>query len=274
MLIAIPTGIKIFNWLATMAGGAIRFTTACLFASGLIALFTIGGISGVMHASPPADLQQTDTYFVAHIHYVLFGGSMMGLFAGVYYYYPKMTGRLMDERLGKWHFWLTFIGANLAFFPMHLAGMHGMPRRVYTYDAGQGFTLANELSTIGAYIIAVATLIFFVNLIRSRRVGAVAGNNPWGAPTIEWSTPSPPPDYNYAVIPIITSRYPLWDSNGRPIALETLGTLGTPVEQREVGGLTAAQLGIAMPASTVKPLVAAAGITVAFIGLIWVSVSG
>jgi cytochrome c oxidase subunit 1 len=264
MLIAVPTGIKIFNWIATVWGGAIRFTTACLFALGLIALFTIGGISGVMHASPPADLQQTDTYFVvAHIHYVLFGGSMMGLFAGVYYYFPKITGRLMDERLGRWHFWLTVIGANLAFFPMHLAGLNGMPRRVYTYDAGQGLTLVNQLSTVGAYAIAVATLVFLVNLVRSRRAGAVAGNNPWEAPTIEWSTSSPPPAYNYATIPTIWSRYPLWDADGRSIAVAS-----TP-EQRLLRGVTAARHAFVMPRPTMKPLLAASGIAVASVGLIW-----
>jgi cytochrome c oxidase subunit I len=263
MLIAIPTGIKIFNWLATVWGGSIRFATACLFALGLVGMFTIGGISGVMHASAPTDLQQTDTYFVvAHIHYVLFGGTMMGLFAGFYYYFPKVTGHLLDEQLGKWHFWLTLVGANLAFFPMHLAGLNGMPRRVYTYDAAQGITLDNQLSTIGAYIIAVATLIFVVNVLRSRRRGAIAGNNPWGAPTIEWSTLSPPPVYNFAVVPTIESRYPLWDATGHSIPGDS------PIYQREAKS-TAAELGIDVPARTVKPLITAAGITTAFIGLIW-----
>ena len=144
MLIAIPTGVKIFNWIFTMWGGSIRFTTACMFAIGLVAMFTIGGISGIMHSSPPADLQQTDTYFVvAHFHYVLFGGSLMGLFAGIYYYFPKLTGRLLDERLGQWHFWLNLIGSNLAFFPMHFSGLLGMPRRIYTYDANQGWDTFN-----------------------------------------------------------------------------------------------------------------------------------
>src|ERR687892_2281161 len=146
MLIAIPTGVKIFNWLATMHGGSLRFTTSMLFAIGLIALFTIGGISGIMHSSPPADLQQTDTYFiVAHFHYVLFGGSMMGIFAGIYFYFPKMFGRMMHEGLGKVHFWLMFIGMNLTFFPMHYAGMNGMPRRIYRYDADQGWEIFNQM---------------------------------------------------------------------------------------------------------------------------------
>lgn len=264
MLIAIPTGIKIFNWLATLWGGSVRFTTACLFAIGLVSLFTIGGISGVMHASPPADLQQTDSYFiVAHIHYVLFGGSMMGLFAGVYYYFPKMTGHLLNETLGKWHFWLTFIGANIAFFPMHFAGLHGMPRRVYTYDSAQGITFVNELSTIGAFIIAIATVFFIVNVLRSRRGGAIAGNNPWDAPTIEWSTLSPPPVYNYAVVPRVTSRYPLWNSDARSVGPDVESFAQKPTSR------TPAELGIEIPASTVKPMLTAAGITIGFIGLIW-----
>jgi cytochrome c oxidase subunit I len=261
MLIAIPTGIKIFNWIATLWGGSVRYTTACLFAIGLVALFTIGGISGVMHASPPADLQQTDTYFiVAHIHYVLFGGSMMGLVAGAYYYYPKITGRLMSERLGKWHFWLTFVGANLAFFPMHFAGLGGMPRRIYTYDAGQGWELVNEISTVGAFIVAVATLLFIVNLVRSYRHGIVAGDNPWEAGTIDWSTSSPPAPYNFAVPPRVASRYPLWDATGRVESAQVVSPDAAPA---------ARSLRFPMPKPTIKPLVAALGITLACVGLIW-----
>ncbi len=169
MLIAIPTGVKIFNWIGTIAQGQFKATTASLFGVGLVALFTIGGISGVMHSSPPADLQQTDSYFiVAHFHYVLFGGSIMGIFAGIYYYFPKIFGRLLNEKLGKIHFWLTFIGMNLTFFPMHFSGMLGMPRRIYTYDAGQGWEVFNQMSTIGAYLLAVATAIFIYNFFKSR----------------------------------------------------------------------------------------------------------
>ncbi|MEO6778540.1 MAG: cbb3-type cytochrome c oxidase subunit I, partial [Gemmatimonadaceae bacterium] len=182
---------------------------------------------------------------------------------GVYYYFPKMTGHMLDERLGKWHFWLTFVGANLAFFPMHFSGLLGMPRRVYTYDAGQGLTIFNQLSTIGADIIAVATLIFVVNVLRSRRGGAIAGNNPWGAPTIEWATTSPPPVYNYAVLPTITARYPLWNDQGRPIADDNVEYT------QQSSGRSAAELGIDIPRHTIWPLVTAAGINVAFIGLMW-----
>jgi len=211
MLIAVPTGVKIFNWIGTMWGGQIRFTTAMLFAVGFIAMFIIGGLSGVTHASPPADLQQTDTYYVvAHIHYVLFGGTMLGLFAGMYYWWPKMTGRRLSETLGKWHFWLTFVGMNLAFFPMHFSGLLGMPRRIYTYGPELGVTRLNQVSTAGAFLLGVATLVFLVNLWWTRRRGEAAGNDPWQGATLEWAIPSPPPVYNFTVIPRVESRLPLW----------------------------------------------------------------
>src|SRR5213082_3368470 len=211
MLIAVPTGVKIFNWIATLWGGDIRGTTALHFAVGFIAMFIIGGLSGVTHASPPADLQQTDTYYVvAHIHYVLFGGTILGLFAGIYYWWPKMTGRLLSETLGKWHFWLQFVGMNLAFFPMHLIGLLGMPRRVYTYSPELGVSDLNLLSTIGAFLIALSILVFVVNLLRSRTHGQRAGNDPWGGATLEWSIPSPPPVYNISVIPTVANRLPRW----------------------------------------------------------------
>jgi len=268
MLIAIPTGVKIFNWLGTMWGGNLSFKTPMLFGIALVGLFTIGGISGVMHSSPPSDLMQTDSYFiVAHFHYVLFGGSMMGLFAGVYYYFPKMTGRMMSESLGKWHFWLTFIGMNLAFFPMHFAGLNGMPRRIWSYDANQGWDLDNHLSTIGAFTIAFATLIFLYNFLRSRGHGALAGNNPWDAPTIEWSIPSPPPDYNYAKIPTVTSRYPMWSQHGPAPVAPPVPTAGA--DQPLPTYQSAEQLGIPMPTPTIKPLVATIGLSLAFVGLIW-----
>jgi len=221
MLIAIPTGVKIFNWISTMWGGAIRFTTAAKFGAALVGMFTIGGISGVMHSSPPADLQQTDTYFiVAHFHYVLFGGSMFGLFAGIYYYFPKFIGRLMDERLGNWSFWIMFVGMNLTFFPMHFSGLLGMPRRIYTYDAQQGYTLYNQMSSVGTAILIVGIAITLYNLLKSWKKGEVAGNDPWGAGTLEWTIPSPPPDYNFAELPRVTSRYPLWDVKSPALTAE------------------------------------------------------
>ncbi len=215
MLIAIPTGVKIFNWIATMWGGQIRLTTPMLFAVAFIMLFTIGGISGVMHASPPTDLQQTDTYLVvAHIHYVLFGGAIMGIYAAMYYWWPKVFGRLLDERLGKWHFWLTFIGMNLSFFPMHLSGLLGMPRRVYTYAPELGVEQLNLVSTIGALLIGLSMFFLMYNIWRSAKHGEVAGKNPWGAATLEWAISSPPPVYNFSVIPEVKSRLPLWTVGG------------------------------------------------------------
>jgi cytochrome c oxidase subunit 1 len=260
MLIAIPTGVKIFNWIGTMVQGQLRFTTSMMFAIGLVALFTIGGISGVMHSSPPADLQQTDTYFiVAHFHYVLFGGSIMGIFAGIYLYYPKITGRMLSEGLGKVHFWLNFIGMNLTFFPMHFSGMLGMPRRIYTYDSGQGWDTFNLISSIGAYMLVVATAVFAWNFFRSRKHGEVAGSNPWGAGTLEWTIPSPAPVYNFAALPNVTSRYPLWE--GSEADAES-----ARINSQE--GKTADELHIVLPYSTIKPMIVAGGMVIMFCGLI------
>ena len=300
LLIAIPTGVKIFNWIFTMWGGSIQFSTAMKFAIGLVGLFTIGGISGVMHASPPADLQQTDTYFiVAHFHYVLFGGSMMGIFGGIYFYYPKMTGRLLSETLGSWHFWLTFIGMNLTFFPMHFSGLLGMPRRIYTYEAGQGWEGYNMASSLGTVVLMVGTLIFVYNFFRGFKVGAIAGNDPWGGGTLEWSIPSPPPEYNFARIPTVTSRYPMWDMKSPALTADVPHTesgdkrLDVDVASKHAGsghpnpigsvpqqvaesgmhielatGETAKDLGIPMPNPTIKPLICAAGMVIMFSGLV------
>jgi cytochrome c oxidase subunit 1 len=260
MLIAIPTGVKIFNWLGTMVQGQLKFTTPMLFAVGLVGFFTIGGISGVMHSSPPANLQQTDSYFiVAHFHYVLFGGSIMGLFAGIYHYFPKMFGRTMDEKLGKLHFWTNLIGMNLTFFPMHFSGMLGMPRRIYTYDAGQGWDIFNALSTYGVYILVVATAIFAFNFLKSLRSGKPAGPNPWGAATLEWTIPSPAPNYNFATLPTVTSRYPLWE--GKEADIES-------ARINQQSGKTATQLGIVLPYDTIKPMLVALSMVLMFCGLL------
>jgi cytochrome c oxidase subunit 1 len=290
MLIAIPTGVKIFNWLGTMWGGSLRFTTAMKFAIGLVALFTIGGISGVMHSSPPSDLQQTDSYFiVAHFHYVLFGGSMMGLFAGLYMFYPKITGRLMSEKVGNWHFWLTAIGMNLTFFPMHFLGLDGMPRRISSYDAGQGWEQNNHLASYGALLIVLGTIFFVYNWFSSMKKGAVAGNDPWGGATLEWMIPSPPPDYNFATVPKVTSRYPLWDRKSPKLSAdvphdsEPEGVLDLNVGGKKAGSISvpsdtelnsatahpsAKELGIVMPTPTIKPFIAAFALGSVFIGLI------
>ena len=249
MIIAIPTGVKIFNWLATMWGGSIRFTTAMLFGIGLLAIFTVGGLSGIMHASAPIDLQQHDSYFVvAHFHYTIVGGAMTGLFAGFYYWFPKMTGRLMSETLGKLHFWTFIIGFNLTFFPMHFAGLFGMPRRVFTYPAELNVSGFNMASTIGAFIFGLSSLIFLWNLWRSSFRGAPAGANPWNGATLEWSTSSPPPHYNFAEIPEVKSRDPLWSSEA-PVETKPLTHDQEPV----------------MPSPSFWPILTAFGISLTWI---------
>jgi cytochrome c oxidase subunit 1 len=289
MLIAIPTGIKIFNWLGTMWGGNLRFTTAMLFSIAFIAMFTVGGISGVMHSAAPADLQQTDTYFVvAHIHYVFFGGTVLGLWSGLYYWYPKVFGRMLDEKMGKVHFWLTLIGMNMTFFPMHFLGMYGMPRRTFTYADNLGFTALNQLETVGMVVIVLATLIFAINLFTAWKRGEVAGNNPWGAATLEWSIPSPPPVYNFREIPVVHSRMPLWEgdpalSGGIPHGkvdetTERITLGGTKVgEVRDVtdeNKMSAHDLGIHLPPPSYWPIVLAAGISVFFGSMIFRQVTG
>jgi heme/copper-type cytochrome/quinol oxidase subunit 1 len=212
MLIAVPTGIKIFNWIATLWGGAIRFTTAMYFALAFLIEFTIGGLSGVMFATVPIDWQTTDSYFVvAHFHYVLFGGTAFAMMAGFYYWYPKMTGRLLSEAWGKVHFWLMVIGFNLTFFVQHFLGLLGMPRRVFTYPDLPYLGELNLLSTVGAFIMAAAVLVFLGNMLYSLRRGAPAGDNPWQAWTLEWATASPPPVDNFDRIPPVRGRRPLWD---------------------------------------------------------------
>ena len=211
MAVAVPTGVKIFNWIATLWGGAIRFPTPMLMALGFISMFVIGGLSGVTHAVAPSDWQQTDSYYiVAHFHYVLFGGAIFGLFAGIYYWWPKVTGRLLDEKLGKLHFWLMLIGFNVTFGPMHWLGLNGMPRRYFTYLPGMGWDTWNLVATIGAFIMAASILVFLHNAARSLRRGAPAGNDPWDGRTLEWSIPSPPPAYNFAVIPHVRGRDDWW----------------------------------------------------------------
>nr|WP_206763481.1 cytochrome c oxidase subunit I [Brevibacillus laterosporus] len=211
MLIAVPTGIKIFNWLFTLWGGQIRFTTANLFATGFIPTFTIGGMTGVMLSVAPADYQYQDSYFVvAHFHYVLVGGMVLGLFAAFYYWWPKMFGKMLNEAIGKWNFWLFFIGFHLTFFPQHFLGLMGMPRRVYTFLPGQELELGNLISTIGAIIMTVGTVLFIVNVIYTNAKGEKAVADPWDGRTLEWSIPSPAPEYNFAQTPRVRGLDALW----------------------------------------------------------------
>ena len=253
MGIGVPTGVKIFNWLSTMYGGSIRFTTAMYFSVAFIALFTIGGISGVMHAGPAVDSQHQDTYFVvAHIHYVLFGGAIMGIFSGIFYWFPKMTGRFLSETLGKWSFWIMFAGMNLTFFPMHFLGVSGMPRRIYTYDEGFGWEAWNMAATIGSYLIAISVLIFLVNFFRTMRQEPTAPDNPWDGSTLEWATSSPPPEHDFDVVPEVHSYTPLWTNRDMGIA---------PPEVPENNH-------IHLPPPSYMPLILAIGIGVLAVGLL------
>jgi cytochrome c oxidase subunit I+III len=279
--IVVPSAVAVFAWLATIWLGRPVITTAFLFFSSMILLFVIGGVSGFMTASVPVDWQLTDTYFVvAHLHYVLIGINVFPVLGAAYFWFPKMTGRLLDERLGRWNFWTMFIGFNLAFLPMHLTGLYGMPRRVYTYAAGQGWDTLNLITSIGSFVLALGVLLFIINVWKSLRSGALAGDNPWDASTLEWATTSPPPPYNFAVIPTVASRHPLWEdrlgeepersSIERGMLLdsgkETIGTTaldGTP------------DMVLEMPEDTVAPFILALGTGVLFVGLLlkmWVVV--
>jgi cytochrome c oxidase subunit 1 len=212
MLIAVPTGIKIFNWVATMYGGRIRFATPMLFSCAFLFQFLCAGLTGIMLSVVPFNWQVTDTYFVvAHFHYVLVGGLVFTIFGAIYYWFPKVTGRLLSERLGRWHFWLFVVGFNVTFLPMHWLGMIGMPRRIYTYPADRGWDLWNLVASLGVLFQAAAVLVFLVNVVLALRRGEPAGNDPWDAWTLEWSTASPPPLYNFETVPVVGSRRPLWD---------------------------------------------------------------
>ncbi|HLI51563.1 MAG TPA: cytochrome c oxidase subunit I [Thermomicrobiaceae bacterium] len=260
MLIAIPTGVKVFNWLGTLWGGSITLTTSMLYGIGFVAMFTIGGISGVMHASVPIDYWQTDTYFVvAHFHYVLFGGAIFAAFGAIYYWFPKMFGRMMNERLGKIQFWLTLIGFNVTFFPMHLLGIDGMPRRIFTYSDAAGWATWNLVETIGAFTLGVSVLLLLFNMLSSARAGQLAPNDPWDARTLEWAIPSPPPAHNFDRIPVVHSRDAFWEEKQRKDAGEP------PIHDRHPFNLGS----IHMPPPSIVPIVAALGLALAATGMIF-----
>jgi cytochrome c oxidase subunit 1 len=275
MFIAVPTGVKIFNWLATLWGGQIRFRTPLLFSIGFIAMFIIGGLSGVTHAIVPSDYQQTDTYYiVAHFHYVLFGGALFGLVSGVYYWYPKIFGRMLSEGLGKIHFWLMLIGFNLTFFPMHMLGLQGMPRRQYTYPKGMGWDLANMVETIGTGVLVLAFGVFLYNLVVSHRRGDVAGDDPWDARTLEWTIPSPPPPHNFDEIPTVHALDDFWhrkyaeDDAGRlvPVAAGGSDEAAVHAEHEDAGH---GAHGIHMPDPSWYPALAALGLPFIGYGLVF-----
>ena len=258
MAIAVPTGIKIFNWVGTIWKGSIDFRTPMLFAVGFIVTFTVGGISGVMHAMSSSDAQQQDTYFVvAHFHYVLFGGAIMGIFGAIYYWFPKYAGRMYNEGEGKLHFWLMFIGQNLTFFPMHFIGMDGMPRRIYTYGAHMGWTELNALQTAGAFVIVLSVLVMMKNLWQSWRSGRQAPSDPWDGRTLEWAMSSPPPEYNFEEIPVVQDRDDWW---ARKRGL---------VPRRAPAGGSGDGHGIHLPQPSFWPLVTALGIFIGAWGIIY-----
>ncbi|HEY7385878.1 MAG TPA: cytochrome c oxidase subunit I [Beijerinckiaceae bacterium] len=269
MLIAIPNGIQIFCWLATLWDGRPVFKTPLLFVLGFIFTFVIGGLTGIMLASVPIDTQVHDTYFiVAHFHYVLIGGAVFPLLGAVYYWFPKVTGRLMSERLGKWNFWLFFIGFNVAFFPMHILGLQGMPRRVYTYQPEMGWGGLNLLATAGAVLMLLSFALFLWNALSSARRGLAAGSNPWDADTLEWATTSPPPPYNFERIPFVTSRAPVWaERESFPVVT------GLAVDYREVVVSTVsearADVRETSPDPSIWPLLAAIAVAVTFLGSIF-----
>jgi cytochrome c oxidase subunit 1/cytochrome c oxidase subunit I+III len=269
IVIVLPTGVQFFCWIATLWGSTIVRTTAMLFALGFFAVFLIGGMTGVMLASVPINVQVHDTFFVvAHLHYVLIGGSVFPVLGGVYYWYPKWTGRLLSERLGRWNFWLFFVGFNTTFFPLHILGLMGMPRRIYTYSSERGWDALNMLASLGSGVLALAVLLLIVNLLVSRRRGVIAGANPWQADTLEWATSSPPPSYSFAELPTVNSRHPLWTKaqrqpvvyGVRPDRRELLVTLAVDAEPDHRTEL---------PGPTLWPLVAAIATGATFIGAIY-----
>ena len=269
MLIAIPSGTQIFCWIATLWGGRPQLRTPLLFVLGFFFIFVLGGMTGVMVASVPLDTQLHDTYFVvAHFHYVLIGGAVFPLFGALYYWLPKISGRMLSERAGRWNFWLFFIGFNLAFFPMHQLGLSGMPRRVYTYPEGLGWSELNLLASIGAGLIAASVALFVANALWSLRNGRVAGDDPWRAGTLEWATSSPPPPWNFQHIPVVSGREPLWQE---PEPRQVVTGLRSDVRELLITGAVDAEPDHRgeLPSPSIWPFLAALATAGLFIGSIF-----
>ncbi|MFN0029401.1 MAG: cytochrome c oxidase subunit I [Acidimicrobiales bacterium] len=271
MFIAVPTGVKILNWMATMWGGKITFNTPMLFSAGLVAMFTIGGLSGVTHSIAPADTQQTDTYYiVAHFHYVLFGGALLGLFGGMYFWWPKAFGYLLNEKIGKIHFWITLVGFNLTFGPMHILGLQGMSRRIQTYQPSDGFTFWNRVATLGVFVIAIGVLLFLHNITASYRQWKRAGRpnpgpDPWDARSLEWSIPSPAPEHNFDVVPDIHAQDDFWhrkygeDEEGRAVRIAATEDVAQKGDAK----------GVHLPSPSFFPIILAAGTPIIGYGMIF-----
>jgi cytochrome c oxidase subunit I len=284
IVIAIPSAVAVFAWLATIWSGRPVITTAFLFFASMIALFVIGGVSGFMTGSLPVDWQLTDTYFVvAHLHYVLIGINVFPVVGALYFWFPKFSGRMLDERLGKWNFWTMFIGFNVAFLPMHLTGLWGMPRRVYTYPEGMGWDWLNLITSAGSFLFALGVLLLLVNIAVSLRRGRIAGPNPWDGPTLEWSVPSPPPPYNFDVIPHIASRHPLWEDRLEESAARSSLKEGYLLDHgRETIGTTPMDADIdlilKMPEDSYAPFMLSAAAAAFFVALLlhwwWMAAAG
>jgi len=278
LIIAIPSGVQFFAWISTMWHGAVRFTTPMLFALGFLLVFLLGGITGVMVAVLPFDWQATDSYFiVAHLHYVLNGAVVFPIFAALYFWLPKITGRMLNERLGHVSFWTMFIGFNAAFFPMHILGFLGMPRRIYTYSSGLGWDALNLVVTLGSFAFGFGVLLTIINMAVSHFRGARAPDNPWEADTLEWATSSPPPEYNFEAVPVVASRHPLWDQQPLPVAdsgpddaTRAFGPAGAHEHTTPItGGLRAApERTMRIPEPTILPFLFAAGLAVFVVGLL------